>query len=45
VHIRTTHESKIEKEYTRRLRMIMKSELNTKNKITTIGALVVPVYI
>jgi hypothetical protein len=31
------------KEYIRRLRMILKSELNAKNKITAIGALAVPV--
>jgi hypothetical protein len=31
------------KEYTRRLRTILKSELNAKNKITAIGALAVPV--
>jgi hypothetical protein len=34
---------RLKKEYTRRLRMIMKSELNAKNKITAIGALAVPV--
>jgi hypothetical protein len=31
------------KEYTRSLRMIQKSKLNTKNKITATGALTVPV--
>jgi hypothetical protein len=31
------------KEYSRKLRMIVKSELNAKNKITAIGALAVPV--
>ena len=31
------------KEYTRGLRMILKSELNAKNKITAIGSLAVPV--
>jgi hypothetical protein len=31
------------KAYTRKLRMIMKSELNAKNKITAIGALAIPV--
>jgi energy-coupling factor transporter transmembrane protein EcfT len=36
--------ARLRKEYTRRLRMIMKSELNAKNKITAIGALVVPVF-
>ena len=30
-------------EYNRRLRMILKSELNARNKITAIGALAVPV--
>jgi len=30
-------------EYSKRLRMILKSELNTRNKITAIGALTVPV--
>jgi hypothetical protein len=30
-------------EYNRRLRMILKSELNVRNKITAIGALAVPV--
>jgi hypothetical protein len=34
---------RLKKEYTRRLRMILKYELNTKNKITAIGALAVPV--
>jgi hypothetical protein len=35
---------RLKKEYTRRLRMILKSELNTKNKITAITALDVPVF-
>ena len=30
-------------EYRRRLRMILKSELNARNKITAIGALAIPV--
>jgi hypothetical protein len=34
---------KLKKEYTRRLRVIVKSELNAKNKTTSIGALAVPV--
>ena len=34
---------RLKKEYNRRLRMILKSELNARNKITAIGALVVPV--
>jgi hypothetical protein len=34
---------RLKQEYRRRLRMILKSELNTRNKITDIGALVVPV--
>src|SRR5215469_1553793 len=33
----------LKQEYRRRLRMILKSELNTRNKITAIGTLVVPV--
>jgi hypothetical protein len=34
---------RLKKEYTRRLRMILKSGLNAKNKITAIGTLAVPV--
>jgi hypothetical protein len=34
---------RLKKEYTRRLRMILKSELHAKNKITAIGTLAVPV--
>jgi len=34
---------RLKKEYTKRLRMILKSEMNAKNKIIAIGALVVPV--
>jgi hypothetical protein len=34
---------RLKKEYTRSLRMILKSELNAKNKITAIGASAVPV--
>jgi hypothetical protein len=34
---------RLKKKYTRRLRMILKSELNTKNKITAIETLSVPV--
>ena len=34
---------RLNKEYTRRLRMILKTELNAKNKITAIGASAVPV--
>jgi len=33
---------KLKQEYRRRLRMILKSELNARNKITAIGALAVP---
>jgi hypothetical protein len=33
----------LKKEYTRRLRIMLKSELNPKNKFTTIGALTFPV--
>jgi hypothetical protein len=36
-------EETLKKEYARRLRMILKSELNAKNKITAIGTLAVPV--
>ena len=32
----------MKKEYTRRLRMILKSKLNAKNKITAVGALALP---
>ena len=34
---------RLKKKYTRRLIMILKSELKAKNKITSIGALAVPV--
>jgi len=34
---------RLKKEYTRRLRMIVKSKMNAKNEITAIGALAVPV--
>jgi hypothetical protein len=34
---------RLKKEYSRRLRMLLESELNAKNKITAIGALAVPV--
>ena len=34
---------RLKKEYSRKLRMILKSELNARNKITAIGALAVPV--
>jgi len=34
---------RLEKENTRTLRMILNSELNTKNKITTVGVLAIPV--
>ena len=34
---------RLKQEYNRRLRMILKSELNARNKITAIGALAVPV--
>jgi len=36
---------RLKQEYNRRLRMILKSELNAWNKITAIGALAVPVLI
>ena len=36
---------RFKKEYTRRIRMIMKSELNVNNKIRAIGALAVPALI
>ena len=34
---------RLKEEYSRRLRMILKSQLNARNKITAIGALTVPV--
>jgi hypothetical protein len=34
---------RLKQEYRRRLRMILKSEVNARNKITAIGALAVPV--
>jgi len=34
---------RLKQEYRRRLRMILKSELNARNKIQAIGALAVPV--
>ena len=34
---------RLKQEYGRRLRMILKSELNARNKITAIGALAYPV--
>jgi hypothetical protein len=34
---------RLKQEYIRRLRMILKSDLNARNKITAIGALAVPV--
>jgi hypothetical protein len=34
---------RLKQEYNRRLRMTLKSEPNTRNKITAIGALAVPV--
>ena len=34
---------RLKQEYSTRLRMILKSELNGRNKITAIGALAVPV--
>jgi hypothetical protein len=34
---------RLQQEYNRRLRMILKSELNARNKITAIGALAVAV--
>ena len=36
---------RLKQEYSRRLRMILKSELNARNKITAIGALTVRVEI
>jgi hypothetical protein len=35
---------RLKKEYRRRLRMILKSKLNARNKITAIGTLAVPVF-
>ena len=34
---------RLKQEYSRRLKMILKSKLNSRNKITAIGALAVPV--
>jgi len=34
---------RLKREYSRRLRMILKSDLNARNKITAIGALAVPI--
>jgi hypothetical protein len=34
---------RLKKEYTMKLRMVLKSELNTKNKMMAIGALAIPV--
>jgi len=34
---------RLEQEYSRRLRMILKYELNARNKITATGAIAVPV--
>ena len=36
---------RLKREYNRRLRMILKSELNARNKITAIGALAVPAFV
>jgi hypothetical protein len=36
-------EGRLKKEYTRRLRTILKSELNGKKKIKAIGALAIPI--
>jgi len=35
---------RLKQEYSRRLRMILKSELNARNKITAVAALTVPVF-
>jgi len=35
---------RLKQEYSRRLRMMLKSELNARNKITAIGAIAVPVF-
>jgi hypothetical protein len=34
---------RLKKEYTRRVKIVLKSELNAKSKITAMGALTVPV--
>jgi hypothetical protein len=34
---------RLKQEYNRRVRMVLKSELNARNKITAIGALAVPI--
>ena len=36
-------EKRLKQEYSKRLRVILKSDLKTRNKITAIGALAVPV--
>jgi hypothetical protein len=36
-------EGRLKKEYTRRLRIVLKSELNAKNKVTAIGTSAIPV--
>jgi hypothetical protein len=36
-------QQRLEMEYTRRSRVILKSKVNAKNKITAIGALAIPV--
>ena len=35
---------RLKQEYSRRLKMILKSELNARNKITATGAIAVPVF-
>ena len=41
--IHQQRKERLKQEYSRRLRMIPKSELNARDKITAIGALAVPV--
>jgi len=43
VNLYKKNDRKLKKEYTRRLRMMLKSELNAKNKFTIIEALTFPV--
>jgi hypothetical protein len=39
----TSTNERLKKEYTRGLRMILKTDLNTKNKIAAVGVLTIPV--
>jgi hypothetical protein len=37
------HQQRLKKEYTKRSRTILKSNLNAKDKITAVGALAIPI--